>query len=283
MLLTHYFLPEVGKNMEQVTSQQLLRSMSKMPQITAEVALHRRLSTQIVQPIPPLPMVSPFAPVLDAPMDISAASNEALTNQWQAKLQRRKSGNADAGGFSTGSMLPPPPPPQPVSNSGVVEAIGRADSFDFPAPEIPRTISLGDVDSRLVDQLGAHLQAKLKLDEIQRFVTSQRQAGTSKQERTSKLISKLVELLGIEAVTSAANAVVSSGKVEVMLLRTLKDHLTSQQRQSLDTVLAGVDRPAIDHIKFLQQQLDQDVIVQALYEVRTVALRWPDCSVSTNF
>jgi hypothetical protein len=33
MLLVHYFLPEVGVNMEQVTSQQLLRSMSKTPQV----------------------------------------------------------------------------------------------------------------------------------------------------------------------------------------------------------------------------------------------------------
>jgi hypothetical protein len=33
MLLVHYFLPEVGVKMEQVTSQQLLRSLSKTPQV----------------------------------------------------------------------------------------------------------------------------------------------------------------------------------------------------------------------------------------------------------
>lgn len=272
MLLTHYFLPEVGKNMEQVTSQQLLRSMSKTPQITAEVALHRRLSTQITQPSQP-PVFSPFAAAGGAgggAMDLSAASNEALTNKWQAKLQRRKSGNAAAGGFGAGSMAPPPP--QPASNAGT---IGRADSFDFPAPEIPRSTSMGDLDSRLVDQLGVPLQAKRKLEEMQRFVASQQQAGTLKKERVVRLVTKLVELLGIEAVTSATNAVVCSGEVENMLLRTLKDRLTPQQRGSLDKLMAGGDRPAMDHIKFLQQQVDQDVIVQALCEVRSI--RYSHC------
>ena len=48
MLLVHYFLPEVGVNMEQVTSQQLLRSLSKTPQVRRYVVICVHQRRQII-------------------------------------------------------------------------------------------------------------------------------------------------------------------------------------------------------------------------------------------
>ena len=58
----------------------------------------------------------------------------------------------------------------------------------------------GDMDGRLVDELAVALQGLGKLDELKRFVTSQQQASVPKKERVSRLVAKLVAMLGIEQV-----------------------------------------------------------------------------------
>jgi hypothetical protein len=158
--------------------------------------------------------------------------------------------------------------PHPAGTSS--DGLGRADSIDFVSPAIPRSTSLGDMDSRLVDQLGIALQEQGKLDEMKRYVQSQQQAGVTKKDRVTKLLTKLVALLGIEVVVAATNAVVvSTTDVDTMLLKALKDRLTPSQRSALEQSLSAhrTGRP-MDHIKFMQTQVDQHVIVQSLCEVR---------------
>jgi hypothetical protein len=202
-------------------------------------------------------------------VQIDAASNAALTNKWQARLQQRnKSGAGRAPGFSSAPGAMAPPPAQPMGASAA-PSMARADSIDFIAPEIPRSTSMGDMDARLVDQLGVALQSQGKLQEMKNFVQSQQQAGVVKKERVTRLVTRLVGLLGIEAVAAATNAVVCSTDVENMLLRTLKDRLTPAQRQTLDQFMSGGrTHTAMEHIKFMEAQVEQEVIVSSLCEVR---------------
>jgi hypothetical protein len=212
-------------------------------------------------------------------MQIDAESNAAQTQMWRARLQQRNATKFSSGtglgvaatGFAPpipGSMAPPMLAPHPAGTSS--DGLGRADSIDFVSPAIPRSTSLGDMDSRLVDQLGIALQEQGKLDEMKRYVQSQQQAGVTKKDRVTKLLTKLVALLGIEVVVAATNAVVvSTTDVDTMLLKALKDRLTPSQRSALEQSLSAhrTGRP-MDHIKFMQTQVDQHVIVQSLCEVR---------------
>jgi hypothetical protein len=223
-------------------------------------------------------------------MQIDADSNAAHTKMWQARLQQRNATKLSSGtglgaapsGFAppAGSMMAPPsgmlvPLPAPSSSM----QIPRADSIDFVSPALPRSTSLGDMDSQLVDQLGIALQEQGKLDEIKRFVQSQQQAGVMKKDRVTKLLTKLVALLGVEAVVVATNAVVGSTDVHGMLLKTLKDRLTPLQRSALEQSMS-VHRThsPMDHIKFMQTQVNQDVVVQSLCEVR-IKRKMHDCAM----
>lgn len=249
-------------------------SLGMVSQITAEAALARALSARNT-PGPssssgPLPGggAGSGAVATGTSVQIDAASNEAQTKIWQARLQRRKSGS---GPTPTGFAAPAPVPPlgmQPIGGPAPVGThMSRADSIDFISPAIPRSTSLGDMDSRLVDQLGIALQEKGKLEQMKRFVMSQQQAGYSKKDRVTKLLTKLVALLGVEAVVAATNAVVYSSDVETMLLRTLKDRLTPAQRKALQPYEKMAGTP-MSHIKLMQQHVHHKVVVQSLCEVR---------------
>lgn len=255
-----------------------------MLQITAEAALARRLSSRTVGGFgAPPPSGGAFgggsfgssALAMGAGMNIDAESNAAQTRMWQARLQQRNRGTSSGvapNGFAPapGGMAPPLLAPHPVpSTSAVGTLMTRADSIDFVSPAIPRSTSLGDMDSRLVEQLGIALQERGKLNEMKRFVQSQQEAGVTKKDRVKRLLTKLVGLLGLEAVVAATNAVVGASNVETMLLKTLKDRLTRAQRSTLERAMPGYNTQSpMDQIKFMQTQLKQAVVVQSLSEVR---------------
>ena len=251
-------------------------------QITAEAAHARRLNSRDTVNLKGAIPGSGFGSgTLGGPgTQYDANSNAAETNAWRAKLQQRNAtrlptvAGLDAAptGFApqAGSMMAPPML-VPLPARGPPMQMPRADSIDFVSPAIPRSTSLGDMDARLVDQLGIALQEKGKLDQMKIFVQSQQQAGVIKKDRVTKLLTKLVALLGVEAVVAATNAVVGSTDVESMLLKTLKDRLTPSQRISLDQFMSlHSSHGPMDHIKFMQAQVNQDVVVQSLCEVRTI-------------
>lgn len=252
-------------------------------QITAEAAFARRLSSRdTANPSGPIPGGGIGGGASGGTgIQTDANSNAAHTKMWQARLQQRRATTLSSGvglsaattGFAppAGSVMAPPTgmlAPLPALGSSM--QMPRADSIDFVSPAIPRSTSLGDMDSRLVEQLGLALHQKGKLDEVKRFVQSQHEAGVMKKERVTKLLTKLVALLGVEVVVAATNEVVESTDVEGMLLKTLKDRLTRSQRSTFEkSISAYRTHGAMDHIKFIQSQVNEAVVVQSLCEVRT--------------
>ena len=240
--------------------------------------LARRVSQYSSDPMAD-PMGQPAAAAAAA-SSMMLDNNDAETEKYRARLAQRRQGGAPAPAAAAmaappmgmpavaaapaTSWAPPafgmPPPVAPLPGAVLPGATGV----------LPRSESMSDMDGRLVDELAVALQGLGKLDELKRFVTSQQQASVPKKERVSRLVTKLVAMLGIEQVAAATNAVVNSTEVENMLLRTLKDRLTPQQRESLSSFMAGAGaaaRSPIDHVKFLQSMVEEAVIVSSLCEV----------------
>ena len=245
-------------------------------QVSDQKLLARRVSQYSGDPMTD-PMGQPAAAAA-APSSMMLDDNDAETEKYRKRLAQRRQGGAPAAAAMAAppmgmpavaaapatSWAPPafgmPPPVAPLPGAVLPGATGV----------LPRSESMSDMDGRLVDELGVALQGLGKLDELKRFVTSQQQASVPKKERVSRLVTKLVAMLGIEQVAAATNAVVNSTEVENMLLRTLKDRLTPQQRESLSSFMAGAGaaaRSPIDHVKFLQSMVEEAVIVSSLCEV----------------
>ena len=123
--------------------------------------------------------------------------------------------------------LPPPPPaPAPVQ---------QQQSRVFPA----RTSN--DFDRLIVDQLQQTLLSRggtPQLELVRSFVVKQRQQQMAPHLRVSQLVSKLVNLLGIEVMCQATTQVLGAqtGHIERMVLGGLRDRLTPEQRQRLQMV-----------------------------------------------
>ena len=245
-------------------------------QVSDQKLLARRVSQYSGDPMTD-PMGQPAAAAAAA-SSMMLDDNDAETEKYRKRLAQRRQGGAPAAAAMAAppmgmpavaaapatSWAPPafgmPPPVAPLPGAVLPGATGV----------LPRSESMSDMDGRLVDELGVALQGLGKLDELKRFVTSQQQASVPKKERVSRLVAKLVAMLGIEQVAAATNAVVNSTEVENMLLRTLKDRLTPQQRESLSSFMAGAGaaaRSPIDHVKFLQSMVEEAVIVSSLCEV----------------
>ena len=245
-------------------------------QVSDQKLLARRVSQYSGDPMTD-PMGQPAAAAAAA-SSMMLDDNDAETEKYRKRLAQRRQGGAPAAAAMAAppmgmpavatapatSWAPPafgmPPPVAPLPGAVLPGATGV----------LPRSESMSDMDGRLVDELAVALQGLGKLDELKRFVTSQQQASVPKKERVSRLVAKLVAMLGIEQVAAATNAVVNSTEVENMLLRTLKDRLTPQQRESLSSFMAGAGAAArlpIDHVKFLQSMVEEAVIVSSLCEV----------------
>jgi hypothetical protein len=98
-----------------------------------------------------------------------------------------------------------------------------------------------DFDRLIVDQLQQTLLSlggNQQLDVVRRFVVSQRQQEVAPHLRVSRLVTKLVKLLGIEVMCQATTQVVGAqvGQIERMTLGGMRDQLTAEQRQRLQEI-----------------------------------------------
>ena len=158
--------------------------------------------------------------------DYSAAANAVETAKWQQKLQER-SGAAAA-----------PAAAAPVPAAQAVAAPSAALNV--------RPCSTGEFDRLVVDELQPTLLgigggSDIQLQQVRSFVVGQRNQGLAPHIRCARLVSKLVPLLGIEAMTLATAAVVSIGRsqLERMVLDNLLPKLSQEQRYQAQALIAG--------------------------------------------
>ena len=89
--------------------------------------------------------------------------------------------------------------------------------------------------------LGIGGGSDIQLQQVRSFVVGQRNQGLAPHIRCARLVSKLVPLLGIEAMTLATAAVVSIGRsqLERMVLDNLLPKLSQEQRYQAQALIAG--------------------------------------------
>ena len=101
-----------------------------------------------------------------------------------------------------------------------------------------------DFDRLIVDQLQQvllSLGGNSQLEVVRAFVVAQRQQGMAPHLRVSRLVSKLVKLLGIDIVCQATTPVVGlqqSSQIERLMLGGLFAQLSPEQRQQLQAIAA---------------------------------------------
>ena len=156
--------------------------------------------------------------------DYSAAANAAETAKWQQKLQERSGAAAPAAA--------------PVPAAQAVAAPSAALNV--------RPCSTSEFDRLVVDELQPTLLgigggSDIQLQQVRSFVVGQRNQGLAPHIRCARLVSKLVPLLGIEAMTLATAAVVSIGRsqLERMVLDNLLPKLSQEQRYQVQALVAG--------------------------------------------
>jgi hypothetical protein len=206
-----------------------------------------------------------------------AEANQQQTDMWQQKLQERQRrggpqqqqslpavGVADASGMLSGSSdgaggppAPPPPSAAPYLGQPPLPSRPYAQQTMAPQPQQPQqpqqlqqqqqqrrpfpACTTKDFDRLIVDQLQQTLLSlggNQQLDVVRRFVVSQRQQEVAPHLRVSRLVTKLVKLLGIEVMCQATTQVVGAqvGQIERMTLGGMRDQLTAEQRQRLQEI-----------------------------------------------
>eukprot|EP01043_Picozoa_sp_COSAG02_P060584 COSAG02_NODE_7946_length_2776_cov_1.643631_2_plen_620_part_00 len=262
MMLLHYWVNKVG--LKQVTKQTISQqSSSASPRhMSAEEAMSAQTGSAAVAATGGL-----------AAFD--TASNKQQMDKWQQKLKQRHapkalapavaSGTIESGGYGGSSAWNPAgaPPPQPVdlhmqpqsqpmlAQQMMVSQQGPPEPLP-PAPPAPMSVlpqqprvfpacTTNDFDRLIVDQLQPALLSRggtRQLEVVRSFVVHQRQQQIAPHLRVSQLVSKLVKLLGVEVMCQATSQVLGAqvGHIERMVLGSIRDKLTQEQRDRLQEV-----------------------------------------------
>jgi hypothetical protein len=133
-------------------------------------------------------------------------------------------------------------PPEPLPPSPLVPMSVQPQQQLLPQqPRVFPACTTNDFDRLIVDQLQPTLLSRggtRQLEVVRSFVVHQRQQQIAPHLRVSQLVSKLVKLLGVEVMCQATSQVLGAqvGHIERMVLGSIRDKLTQEQRERLQEV-----------------------------------------------